>query len=753
MLLWRTVDPGVRGGVVQIAAVRSARTSHSLKCEQMPSTRDLVLALLIAAVTALAAKKPVTVESITRSDSGKPVVTGLVWAPDGKSLAYSESNAVWRYDVGTRARKQIVSLSDLENKATKTARQESQDWTNRHVIEQSFAWSKSGQEMLVSAGGDLFLVHLADARVDQLTATGDPERDPKLSPDGQSVSFRREHDLYTLNIASRKTARLTTDGTAEIWNGEPDWVYPEELYLSTAHWWSPDSRRIAYLQFDVSREPVYPQLDLLGVRARLEPERYPQPGDPNADVRLGVVQADGGPTRWIDLGDTRDALLARVYWSPDSVHIAVERLNRIQNRLDLLLLDVLTGESRLLLREQDPFWINVGDEFRFLQDGAQFLWSSERDGFRHLYLYRSDGKEIRQLTRGNWEVTAVDGVDERARQVFFTSTQATPLERHLYRVALEGGEPQRMTIASGTHSVLMPAGCEHYLDSFSSVTTPPRRTLHTGSGAEIAVFSESDRTIPEEYEILTTEIHNLKAPDGTLLYARMIRPPGFTKDRKYPAIVYVYGGPQAQDVVNRWADPGLLQVLAHKGYVVWQVDNRGSWGRGHRFESAIFRKMGRVELEDQRAGLRYLESLGFVDSRRMGIYGWSYGGFMTLYSMLNAPGLFRAGISGAPVTDFRNYDTIYTERYMGVPADNPEGYDGTAVARQASRLDGALLLIHNFQDDNVHFQNTLQLADALERAGKQFELAVYPQKTHHVSGQALQQMYDLMVGFLDRSLK
>jgi dipeptidyl-peptidase-4 len=259
--------------------------------------------------------------------------------------------------------------------------------------------------------------------------------------------------------------------------------------------------------------------------------------------------------------------------------------------------------------------------------------------------------------------------------------------------------------------------------------------------------------VAEEYEILPTEIHEVKAPDGTLLYARLTKPRGYSKQRKYPVVVFVYGGPQVQEVVNRWTKPGFGQVLANRGYVVWQLDNRGSWGRGHQFESVIFRRLGARELEDQRAGLRYLESLGFTDSRRLGIYGWSYGGFMTLNALLNLPDLFRAGISGAPVTDFRNYDTIYTERYMGLPDENAEAYDRSSMVRQASALKGALLLIHNFEDDNVHFQNTLQMADALERAGKQFELAVYPQKTHHVSGPALRQMYERMVDFLDRKLK
>jgi dipeptidyl-peptidase-4 len=710
----------------------------------------LVLAGCLLPAGLAAQKKPVTIEALVRERPPQPGAP--IWAPDGQRFLYQEGRQVWLYDVAARSKRQIVSLEALEAAAAKVPPVAAQSWQNRNVRERSIQWSPSGRELLIAAGGDLFWYRLEAGGWTQLTATTEAERDPKLSPDGQRVSFRRAHDLYVLEMASRKVTRLTDDSSETLWNAQLDWVYPEELSLETAHWWSPDSARIAYLQFDVSREPLYPHSDLLPLRALYEPQRYPKAGDPNAEVRLGVVAAGGGRTTWMDLGQTRDALVARVGWLPDSKGVAVQRLNRIQNRLELLVADPLSGASRLALAETDPYWINVADDLRFLKNGAELAWSSERSGFRHLYRYAKDGRLLAQLTRGDWEVTSVACVDESAGEVFFTATERGPLERHLYRVGLDGSGMRQLTQAAGTHAVSMPAGCAYYLDTHSSLTALPRRALHTRDGAEWAVFAEPDRKAVEEYEILPTAIVPVKAPDGALLYARLIRPAGFLPRRKYPAVMIVYGGPHAQAVRNAWAGPSLDQVLAARGFVVWQLDNRGSAGRGHAWESAVYRNLGAKELEDQKTGLRHLLELGFVDAARIGVYGWSYGGYMTLYSLLNAPELFAAGVAGAPVTDWHHYDTIYTERYMGLPSENAEGYRRSSPVHQAANLKAKLLLVHCSEDDNVLFQNTFQMAAALERAGKHFQLALYPQKTHGVMGPLRKHLYETVVGFFEAQL-
>jgi dipeptidyl-peptidase-4 len=717
----------------------------------VPRFSVFTIACLLA-FPAQAQKKPVTIDAITAERK----VTGFApiqWAPGGKRFAWLEEKELWSYDVASGQRKLLVNLSDLEAKAVKPAPSDAFDWQNRRVTEQTFSWSDSGKEILIAAEGDLFLLHVDSGKWDQLTATIESERDAKLSPDGRFVSFRREHDLYSLEIASGKVVRLTHDGSETLLNGELDWVYPEELEIGTAYWWSPDSKSIAYFQFDIHREPVFPQVDALAVRALAEPERYPQAGDPNADVRVGIVPVTGGETRWMDLGEPRDNLFARLVWLPDSYAVAAEKFNRIQNRLDLLIADTATGSAHTVVHEEDPYWINVNNDLQFLKDGKRFLWGSERDGFHHLYLYSVEGKQLQQLTEGDWEVTSVAGVDEAAGEIYFTSTEQSPVERQLYAVQFDGKHRRRISTEAGTHAISLSPDCHYYLDTASSLTSPPRRTVHRADGTQIAVFREADRTEPDEYDILPTEIHKVKAADGALLYARLIKPANFAPGKKYPAIVVVYGGPGVQIVHDAWPGLGWDQVLAHRGFVVWQLDGRGSLGRGHRWESVIFRNMGEHELEDQKQGIQYLASLGFIDTAHMGIYGWSYGGYMTLYTLTHAPGLFRAGIAGAPVTHWRNYDTIYTERYMGLPAENAAAYESASALTKAADLSGKLLLVHNLEDDNVHFQNTVQMMDALERAGKPFELMLYSQKGHGVTGPLRKHLYETLTDFFEKNVR
>src|SRR5580704_2120793 len=437
-----------------------------------------------------AQKKPITLETITQFDRGGGRGAGggpLVWAPDGKHFASIRGGQVMLYDVVAKQEKELLSLDPLQKAAVPMPEAQRFDWQNRRVSEDSLQWSDSGKELLLSVRGDLFLFTLDSGKWDQLTATPEPEHDPKLSPDGARVAFRRGHDLYTLDIASHELFRLTDDGTATLLNGELDWVYPEELDLSTAYWWSPDSKRIAYMQFDIAREFSYPQVALTGLRAISEPERYPQAGTANADVHVGVVPATGGMTHWMDLGETRGFLISRVHWTPDSTRLAIERLNRVQNHLDLLLADASAGASRSILAEADPYWINHNDLFHFVGKD-EFLWGSERDGFLHLYLYSLEGQQRKRLTEGNWEVTEVAGIDEAHQKVYFVSTEASPLDRELYSVKLNGKDRTRISQDSGTHEISMGPTAEYYLDTFSSLKDPRRSDLYSASGEKWAIF-------------------------------------------------------------------------------------------------------------------------------------------------------------------------------------------------------------------------------------------------------------------------
>lgn len=713
----------------------------------------VVLVFTLLGFSAFGQKKPVTLEVAGRVPPPRPDAIGTpVWAPDGQSFVYTVEKALWLYDVPEKRKRELGSLDPLEKAGVKPSGEPPFAWENRRVAEQPLQWMPDGKALVILAGGDLFLWRLDSGKWQQLTATTEPERDPKVSPDGRSISFGRSNELYVMDVASKKVRQLTFDSTETLWNARLDWVYPEELDLGTAHWWSPDSTRIAFLQFDVTREWTYPHADLLERKAAYETQRYPKAGTPNPDVRLGVVPAAGGKVRWADLGDPRSRLLARVNWAPDSKQIAVQQLNRVQNQLWLQFVDAASGEAHVVLTERDPYWVNVSDELRFLKKRESFLWSSEQSGFRHLYLYSLDGKRQKQLTKGDWEVKSVEGVDEERGLVYYLSHERGPLGTDLASVPLNGGERKLLTSDKGVHVVSMAPVGGTFIDTFASLTEPARKTLRSASGEQLAMLQTPDPATAE-FEYIRPEIVPIETSDGETLYARFLRPANFDPAKKYPAIVMVYGGPHAQSVCDCYAGLSWDQALAQRGFVVWQLDNRGTAGRGHAFETKLYRRLGKQELSDQKEGIAHLISLGFVDPARIGMHGWSYGGFMTLYTMLNAPDLLRAGVAGAPVTNWLNYDTIYTERYLGLPEDNEEGYRLSSPIHNAANLKAPLLLAHNYGDDNVLFQQSFQMMAELEKAGKLYESVLYPQRTHGVSGPIRKHLLESMTVFFERNLK
>jgi dipeptidyl-peptidase-4 len=714
-------------------------------------TAAVLLSSAALLFSATSSKKPITIDDlVSRRSTGREI--SPIWSPDGGSFAYNEQGKLYLYNVAARKAHVWFETAPLEKIAKAPAEPKTFGWQNRRVASASFQWFPNGKDMLAHVKGDLFLIH-ADGRNEQLTATPVDEEDPKLSPDGKKVLYRSAANLYVLDLATKKALPLTSDGTATLLNGQLDWVYPEELDLGTATWWSPDSRRIAYLQFDVSHELLYPQADLLGERAVSEPERYPQAGTPNALVKLGVVSAEGGSTNWMQVGETSNTLLSRVVWLPDSSSVAVERLSRVQDQLDLVFCNPATGVVHNVLHEHSETWINITDNLYFLKSRPEFLWTSERSGFRHIYRYSLKGELLGQLTSGEWQVNAMQAIDEGKQTVYFTSTQASPLESQLYSVPFTGGSTTLLTKEPGTHSLNASPTGGMFVDTFSSLQQPPETSLLSSSGEPLAVLRPADKKLLEEFDLLPVEIVKVKASGGGVLYARLTRPANFNPAAKYPAIVAVYGGPGAQSVRNAWAGLTMDQVYAHRGYVVWQLDGHGSTGRGHAFEEPLYRAMGKQEVADQCLGVEYLLKLGFVDPGRVGITGWSYGGYMTIRSLLLAPGVFKVGVAGAPVTDWHNYDTIYTERYMGLPGENKKGYETSSNVLDAGRLEGKLLIIHNFEDDNVLFQNTMQMVNGLEKAGKQYFLQLYPQKSHGVSGPIRKTMYQAMLDFFDTNLK
>jgi dipeptidyl-peptidase-4 len=437
----------------------------------------------------------------------------------------------------------------------------------------------------------------------------------------------------------------------------------------------------------------------------------------------------------MDTGTETDIYLPRVNWLRDSRLLAIQRLNRAQTTLDLLIADVATGKTHTALTETDPNWINLGDDPYFFKDGKRFLWSSERGGFRHLYLYDLEGKQLAQLTKGDWEVTAVDTVDEARGLVYLTSTEKSPLERQLYRVALDGSGFLRVTREAGSHAAVFAPNAAAFYDTFSDAAAPSRQELCRADGSRIAAINENKISELADFRLTPMEFLTVKSHDGVSLNASIIKPPNFDPQKKYPVLVYTYGGPHAQVVRNTWGGANFLwhELMAQKGYIIFSVDNRGSAGRGHAFETPLHFRLGAQEMADQRDGVQYLKSLPYVDASRIGVWGWSYGGHMTLHLMFEAGDDFKVGFAGGPVTDWRYYDSIYTERYLGLPQKNGEGYQDSSPVKYAAQLKGKLMIAHGTGDDNVHFANTLSVINDLIEAGKYVEVLAFPGRGHGVS--------------------
>jgi dipeptidyl-peptidase 4 len=691
--------------------------------------------------------KALTVERIYLQPnlSGR-LTRGLAWTPNGKGLSYFETEGsgketkaeLWVMDAGSGERRLLVAAEKLETiLPANTSRPTQATGLGRRAPSQ-YQWAPDGTGILFQGPTALAWLDLKTQTGRTLVSGKATLADPKVSLDGRYVSFIRDHNLWLVSVADGKERAVTQGGTEEIRKGELDWVYPEELDIKTAYWWSPDSSAIAYLEMDERKVSQYPLVDFSSPTGEAEMERYPVAGGANPIVRIFVVSLNGGEPLAMDTGAETDTYIPRVNWLTDSKHLAIQRLNRAQTRLDLLIADTATGKIRTVLTEDDPDWINLSDDLYFLRDGKRFLWSSERSGYRHLYLFDLEGKQLGQLTKGDWEVSAIDAVDEARGLVYFTATEKSPLERQLYRVAFDGTGFTRLTKDAGTHAAVFAPNDAAFYDTYSNAATPQRQDLCRVDGSRIAAINENKVAELASYHLSPVEFLTVKSRDDVLLNASIIKPPDFNPQKKYPVLVYTYGGPHAQVVRNGWGGANFLwhQLMAQKGYIIFSLDNRGSEGRGHAFETPLHFRLGAQELSDQRDGVRYLKSLPYVDSNRIGIWGWSYGGHMTLHAMFEAGEDFKAGFAGGPVTDWRYYDTIYTERYLGLPQKNEKGYQDSSPVKYAAQLKGKLLIAHGTADDNVHYANTLSVIDKLIEAGNYTEVMAFPGRGHGASDPA-----------------
>ena len=710
--------------------------------------KRLALAIFFILPTVLLSgqgEKLLTNRLIHGTSTFRPRTIGRIqWLAKGTAFSYqqydsaSASDKIYRYDVSSGATALVVDAAALKlHPADSAFRFASYQWSpdERQLL---FASAPAERQYLsrLTPAGDLFLYDLQTRAFRRLTNVAEPQYNPKFSPDGSKLGYVRANNIYVLDLATGMETRLTDDGAAHVINGKFDWVYEEEFGISDGWQWSPDGSMIAYWQLDENRVPPFNMVDFMSIRCDVITMRYPKAGDPNSIVRIGVVPLATRKTVWMNLGQNDDIYIPRIQWMPGGKALAIQRLNRLQNHLDILSADVFTGETGTFFEENETTWIEEKYQLRFLSKREQFLWLSERDGYSHIYLFDRGGSLVRQLTRGAWEVDDITGVDEDRGLVYFTATMHTPLERQFYAVSLDGGAPHQLTENGFSHTVNLAPGGRVFLDSYSNAVTPAKIALVGASGGALRMVDEAALPLLKDYALGTHEFFTFKTSDGVELNGWMVKPPAFDPAKKYPVLMEVYGGPGSQTVTNTWGSSGYLwnQMLAEKGFIVASVDGRGTGRRGKAFKSIVYRRLGTWEVHDQIEAANYFGTLPYVDARRIGIWGWSYGGYMAALTILKGAGVFKCAVAVAPVTNWKFYDTIYTERYMGLPQDNPDGYRDSSPLAHADKLQGRLLIVHGTTDDNVHWQNTAQLVEALQKAGKQFQTMFYVDKNHGIAG-------------------
>ncbi|WP_248289631.1 DPP IV N-terminal domain-containing protein [Thalassotalea sp. Y01] len=724
-----------------------------------------------------ALNNPISIERIYSAPSLQgPGTKQLKYSPDGSKVTYlkskdSDSNRydLWQYDIASNKHSLLVDSDSIhsgkeELSDEEKARRERMRVFGSGIME--YVLSADGTQILFPINGDLYLYTLASGKSSRLTLDQAYETDIKFSPSGRYVSFIKDQDIHIIDLQENRESKLTEDGDGTIKNGMAEFVAQEEMDRMTGYWWSPDDKHIAFLKVDESEVKTELRNEIYAEQIKLYEQRYPATGTNNVKISLHSVKVSNGKISNYNLGSEQDIYIARVNWTPDSKSIVYQWQDRSQQTLKLVLQSLKSKRGRTIVEESSKHWINLNNDLRFLKKSRQFIWASEKDGFKHLYLYNYSGEQIARLTQGNWVVDEVVAVDEDQGFVYFTGREDTPLEKHLYKVTLDGKSPEhaiRISKRNGFHKITFASDKSSYIDNFSNIDTPPQVSLHSLNGNVKTYLQEnkldsSHPAFPYIDDMVKPKFGSIKANDGeTSLYYKLYQPSNMQPGKKYPVIVKVYGGPHAQRVTNKWEGMDFTQYLVQQGYVVFQLDNRGSNYRGSAFEFAIHKHLGKVELEDQISGVKFLHTQPFVDKERIGIYGHSYGGYMAIMAMFKAGDYFKAGVSGAPVTDWLLYDTHYTERYLSHPNSNAQGYEDSSVFPYVKDFDDnndALFLYHGMADDNVLFTNTTKLIKAMQDENKQFELMTYPGSKHSMRGKAVKTHLNYsIVDFFNRRLK
>jgi dipeptidyl-peptidase-4 len=703
---------------------------------------------------------PLTVHAIWGSREYASDLVDVAWMKDGKAYTALEDDAsgktdLYRVDALTGTKQLLVRGADLVPPGG-----------GKPIAIEEYRFSADGSKLLVftnsarvwrqNTKGTFFVWDVPGRRLTPVSTRPGYQQFAKFSPDGRMVGFVRDNNLYVTELATGAETALTADGSENVINGTSDWVYEEELNLRDAFRWSPDGRRIAFWRLDqtairsfylVNHDSLYPTLVAV---------RYPKAGTPNSTVKIGVTEIATGRTSWVDLGVEQDIYIAAMDFADSPNELWLTRLNRHQNRLDVLLADATSGASRVITTDRDSAWVDAHEPL-WIGNGKQFLLLSDRDGYRQLYLFNRDGSLVRRVTPAGWDVLDVYGVDEAARALYFTGAIDGPLGRPVLRIGLDGNGLRRLSSELGTHAAAFDPMFRLYVDTYSRAGVPPVETLRRADGTLVRPLTGNLALLRkvDALRLRAPEFLKVPTPDGVDLNGWIIKPRDFDPAKRYPLLLFVYGGPGSQTVTDAWGGAPYLwhQMLAQDGYLVASVDSRGTGARGAKFQKMTYLHLGRYESADQIAAARWFGRQTFVSADRIGIWGWSYGGYMTSRTVLLGGAVFKAAIAVAPVTDWRFYDTIYTERYMRTPQENPTGYDESASLTYADSLKSSFLLVHGTGDDNVHFQNSERLVERLEAANKQFDMRIYPNKTHSIAGGATREnLYNLFTSWLKAHL-
>ncbi|MFC0169483.1 alpha/beta fold hydrolase [Pseudoduganella danionis] len=729
-----------------------------------------ILCFLALLTGAQASAEKLTLDRLHSDPSlSGPGVRSLKVSPDGARVTFlrgREDNQfqldLWEFNLKDKSTHRLVDskilVPDENLSAAEKARRERERTASLKGI-LSYSWSPDGKQLLVPIAGNLYLIDASKPDAARMVASGNV-LDPKISPKGRYVSFVRDQNLYVIDLSTGKEKQLTSDGKDTVHNGEAEFVAQEEMGQTSGYYWAPDDSAIAYKRYDEAPVPVARRFEIFADRTDVVEQRYPAAGDPNALVSLHIVSPVTGEIRNVDLGSNPDIYLVRADWSGNAKALLFQRQSRDQKKLELIAVDAATLAQRVLVTETSPTWVSIFDDLRFLS-GDRFIWSSERTGRKHLYLYDMSGKLQHAISSGEWGIDRVLAVDEKSGRVFVQSNRDAVVDSQTYALKLDGSsanKPARVTQGDGWHDASFARNGEVFVDTYSNPDLPPQVSIRRPDGSMVSWLERNELNASHPYgkyldAHLKTEYGTLKSKDGQTLYYSMIKPDGFSVMKKYPVYLSTYGGPHSQHVARRWGNL-FDQYMAQQGFIVWRLDNRGSSRRERAFTDANYHDLGKVEVEDQLTGIEWLGLQSYVDAKRIGVFGWSYGGFMTLRLLAQASDKIAMGVSVAPVTDWALYDTHYTEQFMGTPKENPEGYVTAGVYSHLDGLKSPLLLIHGMADDNVLFTNTTRMIDALVKRNVHFELMTYPGAKHGISGRGPQRhVYGYIEAFFKKNLK